>query len=255
MAHLILTGATGLVGSAVLVNLLARPASEVSKVTILSRRSVPIVEGKSRFETIIQKDFGTYDDALMAKLKGASAVIWAQGISVTQVDKEKYVNVTIDYPLAAAEAFSTLSDPFKFIYVSGEGASTKPGMFTQRFGVVKGQAELALLDLASKNPSFKPYSVRPGGVDPTGHPEIQEALVGHQGPWYMKFLLPVLVPAIKRFVPSQHSPTDELGQFLVDIALSKGEPLEGDDIEKGRIVPNAAARRLFKEGVLQHSEL
>lgn len=88
MAHLILTGATGLVGSAVLVNLLARPASEVSKVTILSRRSVPIAEGKPRFETIIQKDFGTYDDALLAKLKGADGVIWAQGISQTQVSKE-----------------------------------------------------------------------------------------------------------------------------------------------------------------------
>jgi len=255
MAHLILTGATGLVGSAVLVNLLARPASEVSKVTILSRRSVPIVEGKARFVTIIQKDFGTYDDALLAQLKGADGIIWAQGISQTQVTKEQYVNITLDYPLAAAKAFSTLSDPFKFIYVSGEGATTNPGMLTRRFGVVKGQAELALLDLASKTPSFKPFSVRPGGVDPTDHEAIKPALEGHAGAWYVKFLMPTVMPLIKGLMPSMHSPTEELGKFLVDLALSSGEPLEGDDIEKGRIVPNTVARRLFREGTLDRSEL
>jgi uncharacterized protein YbjT (DUF2867 family) len=88
MAHLILTGATGLVGSAVLVNLIARPATEVSKVTILSRREVPVVEDNPRFETVIQKDFGTYDKDLLEKLKGASGAIWAQGISINQVPRE-----------------------------------------------------------------------------------------------------------------------------------------------------------------------
>jgi uncharacterized protein YbjT (DUF2867 family) len=88
MAHLILTGATGLVGSAVLVNLIARPASEVAKVTILSRREVPLIKDNPRFETVIQKDFGTYDAELLEKLKGASGAIWAQGISITQAPRE-----------------------------------------------------------------------------------------------------------------------------------------------------------------------
>ncbi|KAJ7610771.1 hypothetical protein FB45DRAFT_875534 [Roridomyces roridus] len=41
----------------------------------------------------------------------------------TQVDKNEYVRITYDYPLAAAKAFSTLSekDHFNFVYVSGEG--------------------------------------------------------------------------------------------------------------------------------------
>lgn len=128
-------------------------------------------------------------------------------------------------------------------------------MLTQRFGVVKGKAELALLDLGSKTPSFKPFSVRPGGVDPTGHEAIEEALKGHVDPWYLKYLKPTLLPLIKRFMPSGHSPTEELGKFLVDLALSEGKPLEGEDIEKGRILPNGAARRVFKEGTLNRSEL
>jgi hypothetical protein len=38
-----------------------------------------------------------------------------------------YLNCTpIDYPLAAAKAFSTLSDSFNFVYISGSGASMYP---------------------------------------------------------------------------------------------------------------------------------
>lgn len=95
MAHLILTGATGLVGSAVLVNLIARPASEVSKVTILSRREVPVVKDNPRFETVIQKDFGSYDADLLEKVEGASGVIWAQGISITQVPREYVYQIVV----------------------------------------------------------------------------------------------------------------------------------------------------------------
>ena len=88
MAHLILTGATGLVGSAVLVNLIARPATEVSKVTILGRREHPLVKDNPRFESIVHKDFNTYDAELLERMKGASGVIWAQGISITAVPRE-----------------------------------------------------------------------------------------------------------------------------------------------------------------------
>lgn len=88
MAHLILTGATGLVGSAVLVNLMSRPATEVSKVTILGRREHPLVKDNPRFETVIQKDFNTYDAQTLEKLKGATGAIWAQGISITAVPRE-----------------------------------------------------------------------------------------------------------------------------------------------------------------------
>jgi uncharacterized protein YbjT (DUF2867 family) len=88
MTHLILTGATGLVGSAALAHVLSLPVGVVSKLSILSRRPVPMAEGKPNVDVIIQKDFNTYDSELLAKLKGAEGCIWAQGISVTQVNKE-----------------------------------------------------------------------------------------------------------------------------------------------------------------------
>jgi uncharacterized protein YbjT (DUF2867 family) len=90
MAHLILTGATGLVGSAALAHVLSMslPAGQISKLSILSRRPVPMAEGKPNVEVIIQNDFTKYEPELLEKLKGAEGCIWAQGISVTQVDKE-----------------------------------------------------------------------------------------------------------------------------------------------------------------------
>jgi hypothetical protein len=33
----------------------------------------------------------------------------------------EYIKITLDYPVAAAEAFAGLSDSFNFVYVSGEG--------------------------------------------------------------------------------------------------------------------------------------
>jgi uncharacterized protein YbjT (DUF2867 family) len=88
MAHLILTGATGLVGTAALAHLLSLPTSQIAKVSVLSRRAVPMAEGKPNVDVIIQKDFNSYAPEVLAKLKGAEGCIWAQGISVTQVDKE-----------------------------------------------------------------------------------------------------------------------------------------------------------------------
>ncbi|KIW09195.1 hypothetical protein, variant [Verruconis gallopava] len=247
MAHLILTGATGLVGSAVLVNLIERPTSEVSKVTVLSRREVPIIKDNPRFETVILKSFTSYDSELLENLKGADGVIWAQGISITQVPRDEYLKITIDYPLCAAKAFASLSDNFKFVYVSGYGASTNPGMFTQPFGKIKGSAELQLLDLQTKLPTLKVYSARPCFVDPSHHSEIEEALKDRRKPFAEK-LVPALRPLL-RLMPKYVSPTNELGKVLVDLALSDGQELQGEGVEKGRILENSVLQRLYAESV------
>jgi len=86
MVHLILTGATGLVGSAVLHHMLINPS--VSKISILSRRAVPQAEGHSKANVIIQTDFNVYPPSILDQLKDASGLVWAQGISIAQVTKE-----------------------------------------------------------------------------------------------------------------------------------------------------------------------
>jgi len=126
MAHIILTGATGLVGSAALAHMLSMPAGKISRISILTRRPVAMAEGKPNVSVINHSDFTSYPPELLETLKGADACICALGISVTQVSKEEYVKITVDCPVAAAKAFSGLSDNFKFIYVSGEGRVHHP---------------------------------------------------------------------------------------------------------------------------------
>jgi uncharacterized protein YbjT (DUF2867 family) len=83
--HLILTGATGLVGSGVLQHMLVTKA--VTKVSILSRKPVAQAENNPKVDVIIHKDFKQYSEAL-EKLKGADGCIWALGISQNSVTKE-----------------------------------------------------------------------------------------------------------------------------------------------------------------------
>lgn len=84
--HLILTGATGLVGAGVLHQMLSMEG--ISKISILSRRPVAMATGhEDKAHVIIHKDFKAYDAALLEQLRDANGVVWAQGISATKVSK------------------------------------------------------------------------------------------------------------------------------------------------------------------------
>ena len=157
-----------------------------------------------------------------------------------------YEEVTLGYPVAAAKAFSELSDEFNFVYVSGEGATLKPGFTTPIFGRVKGQAESALLQLSkeTKYSSLKPYSLRPAAVDPTRHPEIQPYLPKNL-PLYRRVLSPLIYPLTRTLWTSFHSPTAELGKVLVELAMGDGRPLQGVGVSgEGRTISNVGMRRL-----------
>lgn len=86
--HLILTGATGLVGNGVLDAMIKMKA--VTKITIISRKPVKRAEDAKdpRINVIIHKDFENYDKALLDQVKDAEGCVWALGISQTQVGKQ-----------------------------------------------------------------------------------------------------------------------------------------------------------------------
>jgi uncharacterized protein YbjT (DUF2867 family) len=84
--HLILTGATGTCGAAVLKHCLADSA--VTQLTILSRRPVAQAEGHAKAKVLIHRDFEQYPPAVLDQLNGAEACIWALGISAFSVKKE-----------------------------------------------------------------------------------------------------------------------------------------------------------------------
>ena len=153
------------------------------------------------------------------------------------------MKITYDYPLAAAKAFSSLSSPFKFVYTSGEGTTTTPSSFTPYFGVIKGRAEAALLELHKSDPNLLPYSVRPGFVDASGNPEIHPFLP--EDKTFVERLAYGLAPAVRTFFKGSVSPTAELGRVMMELAIGNGEKLEGNGIGgEGRTVSNKGLRRL-----------
>ena len=270
--HLILTGASGLVGTAVLNHILHLPAtSQLTKLTILSRKPVPLASAPPespnlQIEQITHADFSAYPDTLITQLKGAHGIIWALGVSQTEVSKEDYVKITKDYAIAAAEAFSTLSEspttsasasppikPFNFIYVSGEGATHNPGRFTPLFGRVKGETELALLAL-SHDPAHQNLRVvcaRPGGVDPRhDDPRVGQAVSEKRsGSRASGWMGKVLFPTLGALAPGQLSPTRDLGRALTELAMGNGRKLEGRGVVEGksgegRVVGNLGLRHL-----------
>ncbi|KAI1851596.1 hypothetical protein JX266_003058 [Neoarthrinium moseri] len=248
--HVILTGATGLVGSGVLDAMIK--TKDISKISILSRRPVPMVDDAKdpRINVIIHKNFEQYDSELIEKLKGAHGCVWALGISQTQVGAEEYVKITKTYAVEAAKAFRGLAsetEPFNFVYVSGLGATTQPGRFAAIFARVKGETELALAVLRKENPNFHTSSARPAFVDAASHQAIKPYLPNK--PLVNKFLEPLLSPLVRLGIKSIHSPTDALGKVLTEMAMGrhKDQFVAGNGIQKigdFPILENSALRRL-----------
>ncbi|KAJ5110417.1 hypothetical protein N7532_000952 [Penicillium argentinense] len=250
--HLILTGATGLVGSGVLDAMLNNNA--ITKISILSRRPVQMAEDAKdpRVHVITHKDFETYQPELLEQLKDADGCVWALGTSQNNVNKEQYITITKDYVVAAANAFSTLkpaNPPFRFVHVSGEGATQEPGRFSPIFAQVKGEVESILGDISEKNPNtFRADTVRPAFVDPASHDAIKPYLPSNNGIWY-KVGMVLLGPGIRQLYKSMHSPTERLGPFLTEMAMGRMDgKLEGSGVFKlggGWVVENKGMRRIL----------
>jgi uncharacterized protein YbjT (DUF2867 family) len=113
MAHIILSGATGTAGAAVLDCALKSPA--ISRVSVLSRRPVKLAENQPKANVIIHKDFESYPKEVLDQLQGATGCVWAQGISSRGMQEREYEKITLDYPVAAAKAFAGLGPKMNFV--------------------------------------------------------------------------------------------------------------------------------------------
>ncbi|KAK3352498.1 nucleoside-diphosphate-sugar epimerase [Lasiosphaeria hispida] len=225
--HLILTGATGLVGSATLDAMIKM--KDITKISVISRRPVKMADDAKdpRVNVILHSDFNTYDDELLEKLKDASGCVWALGISQNAVSKEEYVKITKDYALAAATAFQTLpaknkttAAPFRFVYVSGEGSTLAPGRFTPIFGRVKGETELALAAMRRVNPLLQANTVRPAFVDWAGNQAVAPYIPA-QGAGRSLLASALRLPMRAGYMTGLWSPTEPLGRYLAEMAAGK----------------------------------
>jgi len=119
-------------------------------------------------------------------------------------------------------------------------------MFTMYFGVIKGECEKELVKLAETTPSLKPYSIRPGYVDPFSDPEVLAAVAGRKTILLQRFA-DATSPFWRTCTPNLVSPTKEIGIVATILAMGDGKQIKDPDVEDGRIVNNRALRRMAKE--------
>ncbi|MDP1627278.1 MAG: NAD(P)H-binding protein [Parvibaculum sp.] len=194
--RIILTGATGLVGGEVLRQALADP--RVGQVTVLTRRTLGIRD--PRLRELILADFLDY--APVGDALDADACIWCLGVSQTAVGPQDYLRITLDYPVAAAQALFARNPGMRFCFVSGAGADPqeRTAVLYRR---IKGRAEKHLRAISPNAFSFRPAFIRPPA--------------GRRRPLVVKLYTP-LADVMDRFTDGFSVECAQLARCLLDVA-------------------------------------
>lgn len=213
---LIITGATGMVGSEVLRQAIAD--NEIELITIIVRRPTDITHPK--LKTILHQNFLDYS-SLENEFKNNDALIWCLGISQNVVSKEEYIKITYDYAVAAAQAVVQSNNALRFLFLSGRGADN-----TEKtkllFGKIKGRTENALKQL----PFQKLYIARPNAINPIHKPK------------HLPFILRLQYAMVKLFTyitPSYIINSDDLAKALLYIIKQNAPSQLYNDVQLKQI--------------------
>src|SRR6478752_7762219 len=206
----IVFGATGMVGQAMLAECLRDPL--ITSVVVVGRTSVftgDNVERDPKLREILHSDF--FDFALLADdFAGADACLFCLGVSSVRKSEAEYRRVTKDITLAAADVLARVAPDLVFIYISGMGTdSTEHGRLM--WARVKGETENALLAMP-----FHAYAVRPGFIQAIGGLQSRARLyaVAYR-------LIGWLYPVLRRVAPRQVIRSDELAKGMIEVVRQR----------------------------------
>jgi uncharacterized protein YbjT (DUF2867 family) len=200
--HVLITGATGMIGGAVLR--LALEHAAVTSVTTLGRRPVALSHPKLR--QVQHADFSDFRGA-EAAFDGCDLAFFCLGVYTGAVSDEELRRVTVDYVAAFARALHDRSPQAVVCLLSGQGADQ-----TERSRVpfcrYKGAAEKALL--AAGFPRV--HLIRPGYIYPVT--PRQEPNVGYR-------LLRAIYPVASRIYPPVGVTSEEVARAMVHVGLGR----------------------------------
>jgi uncharacterized protein YbjT (DUF2867 family) len=153
--NVVVFGATGMVGHAVLIECLDDPL--VERVLIVVRRTMGVRH--SKLTEMLHADFLDYSD-IEVPLRGLDACFFCLGTSSFGMSEEDYRRVTHDFALAAAKALLRTSPAIVFEYVSAMSTdSSEKGR--AMWARVKGKTENDLLALSDRAIMFRPGWIQP----------------------------------------------------------------------------------------------
>ena len=203
---LLIVGATGLVGQAVLLATRQRP--DITSVGLLSRKPVPNAPEQA---TLFLVDDFSAENLQKLDLRAFDACIYCAGILPLGVGQSTYREATVGMTLRVATAYAAANPAGRFVYVSGAGANAGSRSMPFR---IKGEAEDTLKPL--------PVScvfVRPGVVRP-----VQGCAPSHAlRRWAYRFAGPLLRVG-STMVPHLFTRSAALGTALLTVATMKHPP-------------------------------
>jgi uncharacterized protein YbjT (DUF2867 family) len=198
--HLVLVGATGMVGGYALRYALEHPA--VERVTAIGRRPLGISHPK--LKEVLHPDFSDCS-ALAESLLDQDAAIFCLGAYTGAVSDAELRTITVDYTVEFARVLHMNSPNAGFSFLSGQGADPT-GKSRIAFARYKGEAETAIR--AAGFPAvyiFRPAYIYP--VTPRTEPNF-----GYR-------LLRAIYPIFRMLLPSQVIRADDLARAMVDVAV------------------------------------
>lgn len=217
--NVLIFGATGMIGSAVLLEALDDP--HVESVRTMGRSAT----GRShpKLTEFVRKDLFDRSDGGDA-LDGVDACLFCLGVSSAGMTEADYHRLTHDLTVAVAEELVERSPQAVFCFVSGQGtdAGEKGRVMWAR---VKGKAENAVRAL----PFRAVYVFRPGFIQPLrgvrSRTRLYAVLYGLLGPLY---------PVLRRLFPGQVTDSVTLGRAMLRAARDGYDRpiLEGVDINR-----------------------
>jgi uncharacterized protein YbjT (DUF2867 family) len=215
----ILFGATGMVGQAVLRECLLDP--DVERVLTVGRKATGVHDGKLR--ELVHADL--FDiSPIEPELSGYDACFFCLGVSSAGMNEADYHRVTYGLTMAVAEVLARRNPGMTFIYVSGAGtdSSERGRMMWAR---VKGRTENALLRLPFK----AAYMFRPGFIQPlhgvVSRSKAIRAVYAVMGPLY---------PVWRTVFPKYVTTTENIGRAMIRVVRdgAPGPVVENRDIDR-----------------------
>ena len=203
--RVIVFGATGMIGQAVLAQCLLDPA--VDSVLVVGRTSVGRQDDK--LTEVLHHDFLDFSD-LAEVFAGADACFYCLGVSSVRMSEADYRRTTKDITLAAARVVAAVAPDSVFEYVSGMGTdSTEHGRVM--WARVKGEVENALLAMP-----FGAYAIRPGFVQAVGGVRTKTtlyAVIYRVTGW--------LYPVLRKVAPRSVIRSDELAGAMIEVVRQR----------------------------------
>jgi uncharacterized protein YbjT (DUF2867 family) len=201
--NVLLFGATGMIGQAVLRECLLDPG--VGRVVTVARR--PTGQSNSKLTELVRPDLTTLSP-IDSQLTGFDACFFCLGVSALGMTEEQYTRVNYDLTVSVARTLLRTSPNVTFIYVSGAGTDSSERGRTM-WARVKGRTENTLLSLPFK----AAYMFRPGAIIPLHG-------IRSSTRWYnvMYAVIKPIYPILRRLAPTMVTTTEELARAMLAVA-------------------------------------